>query len=190
MLRVCQFLPGSDQGGRGVVLFEGVVGMPEPWEPLLALHLVVIDHLLCRLHHIGLGRRCPALSDLEKSADDDAHILCAQRRPPSPAAHESPSVLCAPAVLAIRVNGGDELIQVVHGRVFEELGAKVALQHHVHVRVALLALHKADTHLGKQLVEALQSGFAPRLEAREEVGRVQHAVVEAPVPNQEELGLG
>ncbi|KAF4126881.1 transporter [Geosmithia morbida] len=182
---------GHDQRRTAATMRELAMALPL----LLAQGLADPKGEFCqrcrRLAHRNdrLTRLC-VLPNLEQGADDDADILGTEGSTPPPASDEAPSVLGTGTVLAVCIHRGYHFVQVVQGPVLEKLGSQLPLQHHVHVGVALLALSQADTHLGQQLVQTPDTGLAPRLEAREEVWGVKHAVIETPVPDKEESRFG
>lgn len=58
------------------------------------------------------------------------------------------------------------------------------------MRIALLTLHKRNSHFRKHFMETLASGIGPDVEAGGEIGRVEHGVVEGPVADEQEFGFG
>lgn len=58
------------------------------------------------------------------------------------------------------------------------------------MRIALFALHKGNSHLGKHFMESLASGIGPDVQTGGEVGGVEHGVVKGPVADEQEFWLG
>jgi hypothetical protein len=123
------------------------------------------------------------MADFQNGSQNDGHVCCRETGFPTPAANESPTFFAG-------ISWWDKAIEAVDGSILEQPLSQASFQFHVHMCVLLLALFKTHSHLRKQLIETTLADVAPDMQACRKVGRMQHALIQTPMADEQKARLG